>query len=69
MDYKNFYHWLEGYLDSKLESYLDENLVKIKEKMEKVKTESKVISLGEIPLPKAPKFNVTTTNDQNILED
>jgi hypothetical protein len=71
MNYKEFYHWLEGFIDSKDETcVLQSELSQIRLKMKEVRMESKVNILNEIPIPKAPVFKViTTTNDPQLIND
>jgi hypothetical protein len=60
MNYKEFYHWLEGYLDGKLENK-QIDIAPIVEKMSHVREDKKTNLLTEIPIPKSPVFHVSTS--------
>ena len=65
MNYKEFYHWLEGYLYNKLENK-NIDITPIVEKMNLVKEDKKTNLLTEVPIPKAPVFHTTTSPTINI---
>lgn len=65
MNYKEFYHWLEGYLTGKLENKNIE-ITPIVEKMSYVKEDKKTNLLTEISIPKAPVFHTTTSSAVDI---
>jgi hypothetical protein len=71
MNFKEFYHWLDGFITSKDETYIlqsDLNLIRLK--MKEVRMESKVNILNEVPIPKAPVFKITTTtNDPQLINE